>query len=524
VCLATGWGLKLRVDGRHLVVEDGFGPHRRVRRYSKIHQLARLVIVGATGSLSLEVLRWCAGAGPVQVVVLDPFDGTVLSTSGGGGVANDPRIRRAQSLAMGTETGLEIARFLITTKLSGERQIATELGREDLGESIASLSTMIDDAESLEEIRQLEGAASRLHWLAWEGLELRWTRRSATKLADHWRRYDGRRSAITVGTARFASDPANALLNLSFRAVEAEGRLATLALGLDPGLGILHADMRDRDSFVLDLMEPCRPIAAAHCLRLIHEHTFDARTAFGEDARGVVRVLPSLAEAVYAAMPSYGAALAPIAEKIRDMLADASPYDVATPSILTRAKHKEAARQRRDLSQPAGTRPGAGIGQVGIAPRANRRQRPKAPDVTPTLPLPVCVVCGSGLPREVDRRRRRGDYCARCLAERRQEVGRLIRDTPTDRRGTAATRELRSAANAEHRLAQQWWELAHDGETFDREWYLTAVLPGLAGFTLTIIAKATGLSTSAASKIRSGSRVPSPRHWQALAELVGARN
>jgi CRISP-associated protein Cas1 len=50
VCVADGYGLRVTVDGRQLVVSDGFGPHRRTRRYARaIHGLARLVVIGATG-------------------------------------------------------------------------------------------------------------------------------------------------------------------------------------------------------------------------------------------------------------------------------------------------------------------------------------------------------------------------------------------------------------------------------------------------------------------------------------------
>lgn len=41
--------------------------------------------------------------------------------------------------------------------------------------------------------------------------------------------------------------------------LESEARIACLTLGLDPGLGIWHADYRSRDSFALDLMEAVRP-------------------------------------------------------------------------------------------------------------------------------------------------------------------------------------------------------------------------------------------------------------------------
>jgi len=45
------------------------------------------------------------------------------------------------------------------------------------------------------------------------------------------------------------------------------------------------------------------------------------------------------------------------------------------------------------------------------------------------------------------------------------------------------------------------------------------VLPGLVRVTLTAIAKPTGMSTSNAAKVRSGKRVPHPRHWAGLVAL-----
>jgi hypothetical protein len=78
----------------------------------------------------------------------------------------------------------------------------------------------------------------------------------------------------------------------------------------------------------------------------------------------------------------------------------------------------------------------------------------------------------------------------------------------------------RRTANAEQRLAEQVFEMAHDGETFDRELYVQEILPHLSGLSTTAIAAATSMSTSAASSIRAGNRVPHPRHWAALRELV----
>jgi CRISPR/Cas system-associated endonuclease Cas1 len=113
------------------------------------------------------------------------------------------------------------------------------------------------------------------------------------------------------------------------------GHLATLAVGLDPGLGVLHADLRGRANFVLDLIEAARPLAERHVLRMINSQALPWRD-FDEDSRGVVRVLPPLTRRLAEAMPGFAATLSPVVERVAGMLALASPYDVATPSVLTR--------------------------------------------------------------------------------------------------------------------------------------------------------------------------------------------
>jgi hypothetical protein len=98
------------------------------------------------------------------------------------------------------------------------------------------------------------------------------------------------------------------------------------------------------------------------------------------------------------------------------------------------------------------------------------------------------------------------------------EIHQISQEIP--RKSSTTTSQRRSVANAEHRLAEQRWELEHE-EPFDRRSFLERVLPGLASITTTKIAREIGVSTSAASKIRSGKRVPHPRHWAALAALAG---
>jgi len=521
VCVADGYGLKVTVDGQHLVVADGIGPHRRVRKFARaIHSLARLVVIGTTGYISMEAMRWCALAG-VAVVVLDPFDGAVLATSGACSI-DDARIRRAQGIALGTETGLQIARYLISEKLAGQaRVVAGQLGNRGASDTILALALELDRASSLEEVQQLEAAAANLAWASWGAVTINYTTKDHPKIPSNWRRFEGRRSAVNPGTARNATDPINAMASFTFRLIEVEARLAILALGLDPGLGFLHADGRGKDAFVLDVTDAARPIADEYVLRTVSDHVFRYRD-FAQDGRGVVRILPPLSHTLVAAMPSFAAALAPVVERVATMLGEASPYDMSVPSALSRSKHRDAARRRSGATDVA--RGGRGPNPGGMPPTRKARQRPPAPGAA-QLPWPVCKVCGDPVPAEPERDRPRARYCEACLAVRRVEHGVAMQSASLGEGGVAAAhapeaRDRRRAANRRQQLVRLEWETEHAGEAHDPEWYLANVLPGLAGVSLTSIAKATGMSTSAASKVRAGSRVPHPRHWGPLKVLA----
>ena len=57
--ILSGYGIKVAVESGHLVVEDGVGSARRRGRFSRATAgLKRLVIVGHSGIVSLEALRW----------------------------------------------------------------------------------------------------------------------------------------------------------------------------------------------------------------------------------------------------------------------------------------------------------------------------------------------------------------------------------------------------------------------------------------------------------------------------------
>ena len=88
-------------------------------------------------------------------------------------------------------------------------------------------------------------------------------RKDHSRVPAHWRVFGTRVSPLT-GSPRLAANPANAILNYLYSLLESESRLAAAALGLDPGMGVLHVDtfflhQGARDSLACDLMEPVRP-------------------------------------------------------------------------------------------------------------------------------------------------------------------------------------------------------------------------------------------------------------------------
>src|SRR6266852_968872 len=117
-----GYGIQVRVDRGHLLLEDGIGADRRQSRFPRVgHGLKRLVVIGADGLVSLAALRWLADQG-ASFVMLER-DGSVLTTTGPVR-ASDARLRRAQALALNSGVAMQITRELIYQKLAGQERVA----------------------------------------------------------------------------------------------------------------------------------------------------------------------------------------------------------------------------------------------------------------------------------------------------------------------------------------------------------------------------------------------------------------
>ncbi len=79
----------------------------------------------------------------------------------------------------------------------------------------------------------------------------------------------------------------------------------------------------------------------------------------------------------------------------------------------------------------------------------------------------------------------------------------------------------RGEAISEGHRRNRSWAREHPGQR-DEAWFKCEIAPKLDAFSLKQIAKATGLSLAACSRIRAGAKVPHPRHWEALRELANS--
>ena len=78
VLVVDGFGVSLRVEHGRLVVSDGAGRGRREHSFGRAGtSIARVVVLGGTGSLALAALRWLADQG-VPLLALDQGEPTAL--------------------------------------------------------------------------------------------------------------------------------------------------------------------------------------------------------------------------------------------------------------------------------------------------------------------------------------------------------------------------------------------------------------------------------------------------------------
>lgn len=227
--------------------------------------------------------------------------------------SSDAKLRRAQALAHSSGAALRITRELISRKLAGQEQVARDkLLDSTTADVIARFRAEVPTGDCVTTIRLIESQAARAYWSAWSTLPINFPKNQLLRVPEHWRSFGARVSPLT-GSPRLAANPLNAILNYLYALLESEARLAAAALGLDPGLGVLHADTTARDSLACDLMEPVRPQVDAYLLDWISRQPLH-REWFFEERDGNCRLMAPFASQLSGTAPTWGRAVAPIAE------------------------------------------------------------------------------------------------------------------------------------------------------------------------------------------------------------------
>jgi CRISPR-associated endonuclease Cas1 len=482
-----GYGIVVRVEHGHLVLIDGLGARRKARFPRVRHDLRRLVVIGSDGMISLAALRWLADQ-DAAFVMLDR-DGSVLATTGPVR-PSDARLRRAQSMANQTGHGLRISRELIGQKLAAQEQLVLrKLAAPDAARVIAHARSTLVAASSIGELRQCEARAAYAYWSAWRNVPTTFPTNHLHRVPHHWRTFGARISPLS-GSPRLAVNPPNAMLNYLYALLESEARLALSALGLDPGIGLMHMDTPARDSLACDLMEPVRPKVDGFVLDWIMRERL-RREWFFEERDGNCRLMGSFAVRLSETAGTWGSAIAPFAEWISRAL---------WSTIRRRSKHLYPPTRLTQTSR-----------------REARGTAAKTPERSSARPPSVCRICGASI--------NSGDkYCRVCAVT--VSRANLIEAAKAGRVATVSTKaqRCRSAALRRQAAALRAWKPSDKPEWLDENAYREKILPRLGAITVPNVSSALAVSELYATNIRGGKCIPHPRHWLALARLVGIAN
>jgi CRISPR-associated endonuclease Cas1 len=482
-----GYGMSVRVERGHLVLEDGIASDRRYGRLPRVgHGLKRLVVIGSDGIISLAALRWLADQDAAFVML--ERDGSVLATTGPVR-PSDARLRRAQALADCNGTAVQLAIELISKKLAEQEKVARErLNNLVIAESIARLRSGLRSVRRLEAVLSIEASAALAYWSAWSNLEIQYSRIDVRRVPDHWQTFGARVSPLT-SSPRLAVNPPNAVLNYLYAILESEARLAAAELGLDPGLGVLHKDTPNRDSLACDLMEPVRPLVDAYVFEWMNRGPL-RREWFFEQANGNCRLMGSFAAQLSETAATWRKAASPYAEEAAKIFWQGRPKRsplTCPPTRLTQARRSRAK-----------------AGNLVVNAAAIPKTEPR------------CPICGAAVTSG-------SSYCVKCVPLVNRDN--LLQQAKLGRIAThsAIAEARRSATQAKQAQALRKWNPSDLPRWLDEDTYRRDILPLLSKFTVKSIRLTLGVSHPYATLIRRGTTIPHRRHWLPLAELTGHR-
>ncbi len=214
--------------------------------------VSRLVCFGAIG-VSAGIRAW-ALRNDVEIVYCT-FRGRYLGhTQAEGAGTRVRRLREQLAFADDEAARLAVAREIVAAKIRKQLVVVRRLTRPETTREVAqSCDRMRAAAEAVpacadrEELMGLEGSAARAYF-GTLGL-----------LVPAGLRFSGR-------SRRPPRDVVNAALSFGYSILLGEAVTALRVAGLDPAIGVFHAEHETRPSLALDLLEEFRPLIVDHAV------------------------------------------------------------------------------------------------------------------------------------------------------------------------------------------------------------------------------------------------------------------
>lgn len=306
-----GHGVSMRIEGGALVVRNGFTHHPQTQ---EVHRLfsgdrqnpTRIIILDGSGTLSFAVLDWLGEQGISLARVKWPGEVQVV-LNGRGYVGDAARIEWQRQTRASEPARLAFSIDVIIRKLQGCLQtlekFAPESRRRDTALSFHELAIKrlsCGQVLAVNDVRGAEGQCASNYFLAWRGIQIRWSGNKA--VPPNWQEYRVRSSLAKKGSNpynRNASHPINSMLNYAYAVQLAVIQTKAIIDGYDPTIGILHEGYRGNAAFALDMIEPERPKVDATILQFVADNIFSLND-FMLAHDGTCRLSPQLARTVAA--------------------------------------------------------------------------------------------------------------------------------------------------------------------------------------------------------------------------------
>ncbi|HTG39368.1 type I-C CRISPR-associated endonuclease Cas1c [Sphingomonas sp.] len=283
----------VRKDGANIVVEvEGVERGR-----APIHMIGGIICFTRVG-MSPALMAACAETG-VAVSFLTPngrFQARVEGPRSGNVLLRRAQYRAADDAAI----ALPFVRGIVAAKAVNQRTVIRRALRDHRAGSSATAVAMLEETElrlgdsarraaretDIASLRGIEGEAAGAYFAAF----------------DHLVRIEGPAFRFAGRSRRPALDRINALLNFLYAMLGHDCRSALESVGLDPQVGLFHADRPGRASLALDLIEEFRPVLADRlALSLINRGQLRANDFIVEEA-GAVTLKDDARKAVLVAL------------------------------------------------------------------------------------------------------------------------------------------------------------------------------------------------------------------------------